>query len=237
MLSSILSTDVETVVATFAERQTVKAQIMQSAAARRLVAGLMLATGQDVSQPAVSANAVETSCEILRSPVDESIITALKIKCVIPSIEVDTSGSATTTQSAQRDCLQMLNVNGTNLDVPGANGQRLAEVICATLLAFEIGALSERQASKRILLAKPRTRLQQSPSKNNTAQQQSGMIQQRAMNPPAPPQEAMRGMMTMAPSANVSGKARNSGNQAYLELVAEKCAAEFGWADPRLTVP
>jgi hydroxymethylglutaryl-CoA reductase (NADPH) len=231
VLNSILSTNADAVMTTFAERQTVKSQIMQSAAARKLVASLMLATGQDISQPAASANVLETACEAVRSTVDERLITSVRIKCVIPSLEIETSGGLTR-QGAQRECLEMVDAAGTDLDTPGAKAQRLAEVICATVLALEIGALSPRAATKEFINKSNigRRAVQQTASSNShlTASPQ------RYSYVPTLAQESLRGLSTANHSVNDSTKTRNP---AYLELMAEKCAAEFGWADPRLTVP
>lgn len=53
-----------------------------------------------------------------------------------PIAEVGTIGGGTSL-TAQASCLDMLGVRGSN-EVPGSNAQKLAKIICATVLAGEI---------------------------------------------------------------------------------------------------
>ncbi|KAI8317923.1 substrate-binding domain of hmg-CoA reductase, partial [Martensiomyces pterosporus] len=59
------------------------------------------------------------------------------ISCSMPSIEVGTIGGGTTLPP-QAACLDMLGCRGPHREVPGSNAQRLARIICASVMAGEL---------------------------------------------------------------------------------------------------
>ena len=61
----------------------------------------------------------------------------LYISCSMPCIEVGTVGGGTNL-TAQSACLEMLGVKGANIENPGGNAQRLARIICASVMAGEL---------------------------------------------------------------------------------------------------
>lgn len=61
----------------------------------------------------------------------------LYISCSMPCIEVGTIGGGTNL-TAQGACLEMLGVRGAHATSPGANAQRLARIICASVMAGEL---------------------------------------------------------------------------------------------------
>ncbi|EMA43325.1 hydroxymethylglutaryl-CoA reductase (NADPH) [Halococcus saccharolyticus] len=110
-----------------------------NAHAANVVAGVFLATGQDAAQVVEGANAITT----VEAREDE-----LYASVSLASLEVGTVGGGTKlpTQSA---ALSLLGVLGGG-DPPGANADRLAEVIAAGALAGELsllGALASRNLS------------------------------------------------------------------------------------------
>jgi len=231
VFESILDTPVKTVLSRYSEMQTVKAKVVQGALARNLVLSALLATGQDISQPGLAANAIHTSCEPVFSLSNDDIVAAVRITCTLPSLELSTVGGKQSS-SVHKGCLDLLNVAGSNMMMPGANSQKLAEIICSAVLAAEIGGLSPRTSMQ---ISKP-AEIRDSDVGRNRNIKRSSVVDQ------MPVPEAARGLSTsrkVDPSerANVLSQARAKGNNAYVELVEEKCAAEFGWADPRLTVP
>ena len=61
----------------------------------------------------------------------------LYISCSMPCIEVGTIGGGTNLK-AQSACLEMLGVKGANMTFPGGNAQRLARIVCASVMAGEL---------------------------------------------------------------------------------------------------
>lgn len=230
VVQSILNTDVEVLLAAYQEKQSVKAKIVEGAVARKLVFSIMLATGQDVAQHALNAGAVETTYELIRSTIDHNIITAIKISTTVSNLELSTFGGQTSAAPHQ-GCLTMIDSDGPSMSNPGSKAQRLAEIISASVLAVEVGGTAKRTA----LPERP----QRTIPRGHFVRRSTLMLP----TVEVVQAEAMRGISTMqsrpasSNGANVSIKARETGNSAYLELITQKCAAEFGWADPRLTVP
>ena len=61
--------------------------------------------------------------------------------CTMPSIEVGTVGGGTIL-APQRSMLEMLGIAGAHATSPGANAQRLARIICASVMAGELSLMS-----------------------------------------------------------------------------------------------
>lgn len=64
----------------------------------------------------------------------------LLVTCSMPSIEVGTVGGGTVL-SPQGAMLDLLGVRGANQVEPGANAQRLARIICASVMAGELSLM------------------------------------------------------------------------------------------------
>ena len=65
----------------------------------------------------------------------------LLMTCSMPSIEVGTVGGGTIL-GPQYAMLEMLGVAGAHPTTPGANAQRLARIICASVMAGELSLMS-----------------------------------------------------------------------------------------------
>ncbi|WP_273836068.1 hydroxymethylglutaryl-CoA reductase (NADPH) [Halococcus sp. PRR34] len=110
-----------------------------NAHAANVVAGVFLATGQDPAQVVEGSNAITT----VEARGDE-----LYASVSLASLEVGTVGGGTKLPT-QAEALSLLGVAGGG-DPPGANADRLAEVIAAGALAGELsllGALASRNLS------------------------------------------------------------------------------------------
>lgn len=105
-----------------------------NAHAANLVTALYIATGQDPAQNIGSSN-----CMTLMEPFGDHG-EDLRISCTMPSVEVGTVGGGTVLP-AQASCLEMLGVKGPN-EIPGENAQKLARIVCATVLAGELSLMS-----------------------------------------------------------------------------------------------
>lgn len=84
----------------------------------------------------------------------------LHISVTMPSIEVGTVGGGTFLP-AQSSCLEMLQVKGASSNVPGENADKLARIVCATVLAGELSLMSALAAGH---LMKSHLRLNRSTS-------------------------------------------------------------------------
>lgn len=108
-----------------------------NAHAANVVAAMFLATGQDCAQVVESSNCV-TSIE------EDRKTGGIIASCSMPSLEVGTVGGGTRL-TAQSGCLKMLGAQGPS-DMwgrqLGENANRLAKVICSTVLAAELSLLS-----------------------------------------------------------------------------------------------
>ncbi|KAJ3284901.1 3-hydroxy-3-methylglutaryl-coenzyme A (HMG-CoA) reductase isozyme [Borealophlyctis nickersoniae] len=98
-----------------------------------ILTAVYLATGQDPAQ-----NVESSQCMTLMECVNGN---DLYISCTMPCVEVGTVGGGTALP-AQSACLEMLGVRGANTDTPGANAQKLARIICASVMAGELSLLS-----------------------------------------------------------------------------------------------
>ncbi|RZF38994.1 hypothetical protein LSTR_LSTR003737 [Laodelphax striatellus] len=65
----------------------------------------------------------------------------LYVSCTMPSIEIGTIGGGTQLP-AQASCLDMLGVRGPNERCPGENANKLARIVCGTVLAGELSLMS-----------------------------------------------------------------------------------------------
>ena len=100
----------------------------------------------------------------------------------------------------------------------------ILELICASTLSAEVSMYANSKGVDRKIISNPST-----TGKSKAPQKRTSLVS-------PPPPEAARGVSSMKQSQTEYQKPHN---QAYFDLVAEKCANEYGeaWADPRLTVP
>lgn len=106
-----------------------------NAHAANIVTAIFIATGQDPAQNVGSSN-----CMTLMEPWGEDG-TDLYVSCTMPSIEIGTVGGGTVLPP-QAACLEMLGVRGANKLCPGENANRLARIVCGTVLAGELSLMS-----------------------------------------------------------------------------------------------
>ncbi|KAJ3249161.1 3-hydroxy-3-methylglutaryl-coenzyme A (HMG-CoA) reductase isozyme [Chytriomyces hyalinus] len=105
-----------------------------NAHAANILTAMYIATGQDPAQNVESSNCM-TLMEAVNGGED------LYISCTMPSIEVGTVGGGTGL-GPQAACLKMLGVQGPSRDAPGANAQKLAQVIASAVMAGELSLCS-----------------------------------------------------------------------------------------------
>jgi len=122
-----------------------------NAHASNLVTAVFLATGQDPAQNVESSN-----CITLMEKTEDG---DLHVSVTMPSVEVGTVGGGTFLP-AQSSCLEMLKVRGAG-PVPGENADKLARIVCATVLAGELSLMSALAAGH---LMKSHLRLNRSTS-------------------------------------------------------------------------
>lgn len=239
VVESILQTDINTLLTQSVEMQALKGQIVGGLNARRIVSSIFLATGQDLVQRAEASPVCETLFEPVKSCLDPSVTVGIRVSCTMPSIDVGTVGSSNGRFSAQQACLHMLGVSGSNIISPGENAQRLAEIICSTVLASELGSIAKYTASTDDLIQYSQQQFRSATQASSSARSRIPAKRTSVQSPPPP--EAARGVSSIKlpqpETNNLINVPANKSHPAYLELVAGKCAAEFGWADPRLTVP
>lgn len=101
-----------------------------NAHAANILTAVYLATGQDPAQNVESSN-----CITLMKAINDG--QDLHISCSMPSIEVGTIGGGTILPP-QQSMLDMLGVRGPHPTEPGKNAQRLARIICASVMAGEL---------------------------------------------------------------------------------------------------
>lgn len=101
-----------------------------NAHAANILTAVYLATGQDPAQNVESSNCI-TLMKAVNGGQD------LHISCSMPSIEVGTIGGGTILPP-QQSMLDMLGVRGPHPTEPGKNAQRLARIICASVMAGEL---------------------------------------------------------------------------------------------------
>jgi hydroxymethylglutaryl-CoA reductase (NADPH) len=105
-----------------------------NAHAANILTAVYLATGQDPAQNVESSNCI-TLMKAINNGKD------LHITCSMPSIEVGTIGGGTILPP-QQAMLDMLGVRGPHPTEPGKNAQRLARIICASVMAGELSLLA-----------------------------------------------------------------------------------------------
>jgi len=98
-----------------------------------IVTAIFVATGQDIAQTITSS-----ACWTVFSATDDG---DLRVTCTMPCIEVGTVGGGTILP-AQRTLLQMMGCAGGHPTQPGANASKLAEIVCATVLAGELSLMA-----------------------------------------------------------------------------------------------
>jgi hydroxymethylglutaryl-CoA reductase (NADPH) len=101
-----------------------------NAHAANILTAVYLACGQDPAQNVESSNCI-TLMKAINNGQD------LHISCSMPSIEVGTIGGGTILPP-QQSMLDMLGVRGPHPTEPGKNAQRLARIICASVMAGEL---------------------------------------------------------------------------------------------------
>lgn len=137
VVTKLLKTSVDALVSLNISKNLVGSAVAGSiggfnAHAANIVTSIYIATGQDPAQ-----NVVSSSCITLMEKQGRD----LYISCTMPSIECGTIGGGTTL-GPQKSCLTMLGVNGPHPTHPGENACRLAQIICATVMAGEISLMS-----------------------------------------------------------------------------------------------
>eukprot|EP01119_Soliformovum_irregulare_P019084 TRINITY_DN5981_c0_g1_i1.p1 TRINITY_DN5981_c0_g1~~TRINITY_DN5981_c0_g1_i1.p1 ORF type:complete len:498 (+),score=85.02 TRINITY_DN5981_c0_g1_i1:94-1587(+) len=141
IVESVLKTNVDAMVQLNVTKNLVGSAMAASiggfnAHAANIVSAIFLATGQDIAQNVDSSN-----CITLMEQTSEG---DLQISVTMPSIEVGTIGGGTTLP-AQSTCLDILNAKGPSSN-PGQNADRLARIICATVLAGELSLMAALSA-------------------------------------------------------------------------------------------
>ncbi|PWN48638.1 hypothetical protein IE53DRAFT_389145 [Violaceomyces palustris] len=109
-----------------------------NAHAANILTAIYLATGQDPAQNVESSN-----CMTLMESINDGQDLLLTVS--MPSIEVGTVGGGTILPP-QRAMLEMIGVSGAHPTTPGANAQRLARIIAASVMAGELSLMSALSA-------------------------------------------------------------------------------------------
>ncbi|SPO24543.1 probable 3-hydroxy-3-methylglutaryl-coenzyme A reductase [Ustilago trichophora] len=104
-----------------------------NAHAANILTAIYIATGQDPAQNVESSNCI-TLMEAINDDQD------LLITVSMPSIEVGTVGGGTVLPP-QRSMLEMMGIAGAHSSTPGANAQRLARIIAASVMAGELSLM------------------------------------------------------------------------------------------------
>jgi len=143
VVSSVLKTTVQAMAALNIQKNLVGSAMAGSiggfnAHAANIVTALFLATGQDPAQNVESSN-----CLTIMEPTEDG--ENLYVSCTMPSIEVGTIGGGTHLP-AQAACLELLGVRGASKENPGRNAEKLAEIVCAGVLAGELSLMAALSA-------------------------------------------------------------------------------------------
>nr|XP_039254492.1 3-hydroxy-3-methylglutaryl-coenzyme A reductase 2-like [Styela clava] len=115
-----------------------------NAHAANAVTAIYIATGQDPAQNVEGSNCMTI---LEKVPPSEECEATLLMTCTMPCIEVATCGGGTALD-AQRACLNLLGVGGSSSQTSkaGHNARKLAQIVCATVLASELSLLSALSA-------------------------------------------------------------------------------------------
>ncbi|CAG5100769.1 Similar to 3-hydroxy-3-methylglutaryl-coenzyme A reductase (Blattella germanica) [Cotesia congregata] len=140
IVTTVLKTSVHSLVDVNINKNLVGSAVAGSiggfnAHAANVVTAIFIATGQDPAQNVGSSN-----CITLMEPWGEDG-NDLYISCTMPSIEIGTIGGGTGLP-AQSSCLAMLGVKGAHEEEPGTNANKLARIVCATVLAGELSLMA-----------------------------------------------------------------------------------------------
>ncbi|KAF2879365.1 hypothetical protein ILUMI_26812 [Ignelater luminosus] len=140
IVTSILKTNVHALVDVNISKNMIGSAVAGSiggfnAHAANLVTAIYIATGQDPAQNVVSSN-----CMTIMEPWGNHG-EDLYISCTMPSIEIGTVGGGTVLP-AQSSCLEVLGVKGPHSSCPGENANRLARIVCGTVLAGELSLMA-----------------------------------------------------------------------------------------------
>ncbi|KAL7289752.1 hypothetical protein TKK_0016354 [Trichogramma kaykai] len=140
IVSSVLKTSTQALVDVNMSKNMIGSAVAGSiggfnAHAANIVTAIFIATGQDPAQNVGSSN-----CMTLMEPWGPTG-EDLYVSCTMPSIEIGTVGGGTGLP-AQGACLQMLGVKGANMEHPGQNADKLARIVCATVLAGELSLMA-----------------------------------------------------------------------------------------------
>ncbi|CAG0912438.1 unnamed protein product [Notodromas monacha] len=145
VVAKVLKTDVDSLVELNVAKNLVGSAVAGSiggfnAHAANIVAAIFIACGQDPAQVVASA-----SCMTLMERYgDEG---DLYVSVTMPSLELGTVGGGTVLP-AQQACLSLLGVSGASATVPGANAQKLARIVGATVLAGELSLMGALAAGE-----------------------------------------------------------------------------------------
>ncbi|XP_012268013.2 3-hydroxy-3-methylglutaryl-coenzyme A reductase [Athalia rosae] len=140
VVATILKTDVPAIVDVNITKNMIGSAIAGSiggfnAHAANIVTAIYIATGQDPAQNVGSSN-----CMTLMEPFGPDGAD-LHISCTMPSIEIGTVGGGTGLP-AQGACLGVLGAKGAHPETPGENANRVARIVCATVLAGELSLIA-----------------------------------------------------------------------------------------------
>ncbi|XP_055380913.1 3-hydroxy-3-methylglutaryl-coenzyme A reductase [Condylostylus longicornis] len=140
VLKAILKTDAKTLVECNKIKNMSGSALAGSiggnnAHAANMVTAVFIATGQDPAQNVTSSNC-STGMEFCGINNEDLYMT-----CTMPSLEVGTVGGGTGLPG-QSACLELLGVRGANQNCPGENAKKLAQIICATVMAGELSLMA-----------------------------------------------------------------------------------------------
>ncbi|KAL0477999.1 HMG-CoA reductase [Acrasis kona] len=138
VVKSVLKTEVEKLVNLNVNKNLIGSAMSGSiggfnAHASNMVTAVFLATGQDCAQNVESSNCMT----LMEKTADGDLYMSI----TMPSIEVGTIGGGTHL-NAQKACLKLLGVHGSQENNPGANAQQLARIVASTVMAGELSLMS-----------------------------------------------------------------------------------------------
>lgn len=144
VVQSVLKTDIDSLVHLNTSKNHIGSAMAGSiggfnAHAANAVTAIYIATGQDPAQNVEGSKCMTILEKIPQTEESEPI---LLMTCTMPCLEVATCGGGTALD-AQRACLNLLGVGGSSqINKPGHNARKLAQIVCATVLASELSLLS-----------------------------------------------------------------------------------------------
>jgi len=145
IVKNVLKTTVKTMVELNIQKNLIGSAMAGSiggfnAHAANIVTAMFIATGQDPAQNVESSN-----CLTVVEATDDG--EDLYICCSMPSVEVGTVGGGTHLP-AQSVCLDLLRVKGPSEENPGSNAEKLAQIVCAGVLAGELSLMAALAAGQ-----------------------------------------------------------------------------------------